>query len=91
MSRSARTQADQASALGVKVELTHYLAAIDEALRQAHHVEDLERAGVNADRPALQRYPIALVDDAGVDAAGQQFGGQYQPDRADPRSGRTAG
>ena len=75
-------QADQAPAPGVEAEVAHHLAALGEALGQAHHVEDLQRAGVDADRPALQRHPVALIDDAGPDPAGEQFRGQHEPGRA---------
>ena len=57
----------------------HQLATLGEAVRQPHHVEDLQRAGVYADRPALQRHPVALVDDAGADASGEQLRSQYEP------------
>ena len=75
-------QADQAPALGVEPHVPHHLAVLDEPLGQAHHVEDLQRAGVDADRPGLQGHPVALVDDAGADPAGQQFRGEHQPGRA---------
>jgi len=68
-------------AFGVPAELTHHLATLDEPLRQAHHVEDLQRAGMDADRAGLQGRPVALVDDAGVDPPGQQFRREHQSGR----------
>jgi len=60
------------------------LAALDEVLGQAHCVKDLQRAGVDADRPGLQRHRVALVDDAGANPAGEQFGGEHEPGRPGP-------
>ena len=74
-------QAGQAPALGVEPHVPDHLAVRDEPISQAHHVEGLQRAGVDADRPGLQGHPVALVDDAGTDPAGQQFRGEYQPGR----------
>lgn len=54
-------------------------------LGQAHHVEGLQRAGVDADRPGLQGHPVVLVDDAGADPAGQQLVARTAgPDRSLP-------
>ena len=77
-------QAGQAAVLGVEAELADQLAALGEAVGQAHHVQDLQRAGVDADRPGLQGHPGALVDDAGADPAGEQLGGEHEPGRAGP-------
>ena len=79
---ASEIQADQAPALGVEAEMTHYLAVLDKVPRQAHHGEDLQRTGMDADRPGLQSCPVALVDNAGADPAGQQFRGEHEPGRA---------
>src|SRR6516164_8796376 len=62
--------------------MTHYLAVLDEPLRQAHHVEDRQRAGMDADSPGLQGRPVALVDDTGAYPPGQQFRREHKPGRA---------
>src|SRR5262249_44570980 len=54
---------------------------IDERIRQSHRVEELERSGVDAEGPALRGGPFALVDDAGVDPAGEQLSRQGQAGR----------
>ena len=74
-------KADQGLAVGVHVEAAHYLALLDEPLGQAHHVEHFERARVNAQGACLQDYPVALVDDPGPDAAGQELAGQHEAGR----------
>ena len=75
-------QADQSLPVGVHVEAADHLAVLDEPLGQAHHVEHLEGARVNAQGAGLQDHPVALVDDPGPDAAGQQLAGQHEPGRA---------
>ncbi len=55
---------------------------VDERVRQAHDVEHLQRACVDAQRPALGGRSGVLVDDAGVDATGQQLGGEHESGRA---------
>jgi len=83
---AGQLQPDQGLPVGVHVETAHHLAAGDEPVREAHHVEDLERARVKAEGPGLQRHPVALVDDAGPDAAGQQFAGQHEAGRPRARN-----
>jgi hypothetical protein len=60
------------------------MAVPDEAFRESHHVQGLQRAGMNPDRARLQRRPVALVEDAGADPAGEQFRGEHQPGRSGP-------
>jgi hypothetical protein len=57
-------------AVGVHAKTAHDLAAGHEPLGQAHHVEHLERARVNAQGAGLDDHPVALVDDPGPDAVG---------------------
>src|SRR5215472_16884741 len=75
-------QAGQASAVGVEAHVPDDLAVRKELLVQAHHGEDFERAGVDADCPRLQGHPVGLIDDARAYPAGQQFRGEYQSGRA---------
>jgi len=70
-----KLQAGQALGLRVEAEVPHHLAALGEAISQAHHVEYFQGAGVYADRPALQRHPVAFVNDAGADATAEQLRG----------------
>ena len=74
-------QTDQGLAVGVHVEAAHHLAVLDEPLGQAHHVEHFERARVEGQGAGLQHHPVALVDNAGPDAAGQQLTRQHEPSR----------
>ena len=78
---AAEFEADQRPAVGVHVEPAHHLTVVEEPFREAHHVEHLERAGVHAQGAGLQDHPVALVDDPGLDAAGQQPAGQHEPGR----------
>src|SRR5215469_24616 len=75
-------QADQAPGTGVEPEQRYYLAALDEAVCETHHVENLKRAGVDPDRAAFQYEPIAFVDDAGAYAAVEQLCCEYEPGRS---------
>jgi len=58
-------QAGQAAGPGVEAKLADHLAALDEAFGQAHRVEDLQRAGVDADRPG-----VGLVPGSGTASGG---------------------
>ena len=66
----------------VHVHVPHSVTTRDERVRQPHGVEHLQGAGVDAQRPALGGRSGPLVDDAGLDATGQQLGGEGEPGRA---------
>ena len=74
----AQVEAEPGLAVGVEAEPAHDLAVLDEALSQAHEVENLQRARVDRDGPGLEVHPVALVDDARRDAPRQQVRGQHQ-------------
>jgi hypothetical protein len=73
---AGKVQAEQVPPTGVEPEPVHDLAALQEPVSQAHHVQNLQRPRMDRQRPGLQCHTVALVDDAGRNAARQQFRGQ---------------
>jgi len=78
---AGQVEVAEVSLVGVPAQVPDAVAMIDERVRQPHRVEELERSGVDAEGPALRGGPFALVDDAGVDPAGEQLRGQGQAGR----------
>jgi hypothetical protein len=78
---AGKVQVQEVSLAGVPAQPPYAVALFDERVRQPHCVEKLERPGLDAKRPALLDRAFALVDDAGVDPAGEQLRRQRQAGR----------
>ena len=67
--RTGEVDAGPPSAAHVDAGSQTPVPELEQAVGQAHHVEGLHRAWLDADRPAELRQPGILVDDARTHAA----------------------
>ena len=68
---ACQVQVEEVSLTGVPAQAPDAVALVDERVCQPHRVKELERSGVDGDCPVLRGGTLALVDDAGVDPAGE--------------------